>query len=96
MCKNVKHKKLIPLFILGGIGIFFLLGWLVQLLWNSTVTVIFDSNPIGYWQGIMLVILSKILFSSHYNVKKHQRPRIVEQHLFKNEKQVEAEEKGEE
>ena len=96
MYKHSKLKKFIPLFILGGIGIFFLVGWLVQLLWNSTVTVIFDSNPIGYWQGIMLVILSKILFSSHYNIKKHHRPHFVEHRLFKKEKHSEAEEKEEE
>jgi len=96
MSKKAKHKKLIPLFIIGGIGLVFLLGWIVQLLWNATVSEIFSVQAITFWQAFMLIILCKILFGSHYNVKKHQRPRVVEQHLFKKEKQVEAEEKEEE
>ena len=86
-----KHKKFIPLFILLGIGVAFLVGWAVQLLWNSTITVIFDSNPISYWQGIMILLLFKILFSSHYNVYKehhkkvHHQPEFIRRH-FKDEK----------
>ncbi len=96
MCKKVKHKKLIPLFILGGIGLVFLFGWVVQLLWNATISEIFNVQTITYWQAFMLIILCKILFGSHYNVKKHPRPRFVEHHLFKKEKQAEPEEKDEE
>ena len=96
MCKKAKHKKLIPLFILGGIGLVFLGGWIVQLLWNATISEIFSVQAITYWQALMLIILCKILFGSHYNVKKHPRPRFVEQHLYKKEKQVEAEERDEE
>ncbi|MCK4694835.1 MAG: hypothetical protein KAT74_03690 [Candidatus Cloacimonetes bacterium] len=93
---KTKHKKLIPLFILGGIGLVFLGGWIVQLLWNATISEIFSVKAITYWQAFMLIILCKILFGSHYNVKKHPRPRFVEHHLFKKEKQPEAEEKDEE
>ena len=87
-----KYKKFIPLFILLGIGIAFLAGWAIQLLWNSTITVIFDSNPISYWQGIMILLLFKILFSSHYNVHKehhkkiHHQPEFIHRHL-KEEKE---------
>jgi len=88
-----KYKKFIPLFILLGIGVAFLVGWAVQLLWNSTITVIFDSNPISYWQGIMILLLFKILFSSHYNVHKehhkklhHPQPEFIRQH-FKDNKE---------
>ncbi|MCD4796599.1 MAG: hypothetical protein K8R49_05460 [Candidatus Cloacimonetes bacterium] len=91
-----KHKQLIPLFIIGGIGLVFLLGWVVQLLWNATVSEIFDVKTITYWQALMIIILCKILFGSHYNVQKHTRPRFVEHHLFKKEKPPEAEEKDEE
>jgi hypothetical protein len=93
---KTKHKKLIPLFILGGIGLVFLFGWIVQLLWNATISEIFDVKVITYWQAFMLIILCKILFSSHYNVKQHPRPRFVEHHLFKKEKQPEPEEKDDE
>ena len=67
-----KHKKWIPLAILAAIGIAFLAGWVIQLLWNATITPIFGSNAITYWQGIMLLILFKVLFSSHYKVHKER------------------------
>jgi uncharacterized membrane protein len=74
MKKN--HKKFIPLFILLGIGVAFLIGYAVQLLWNATITPIFGSNSITYWQAVMLLVLFKILFSSHYNVHKEQRKKL--------------------
>lgn len=83
----MKHKKLIPLFVLLGIGAAFLFGWVVQLLWNATITPIFGSHPITYWQGMMLLILFKILFSSHYNVhrvkhrKLHPQPEFISKHF---------------
>jgi len=92
-----KHKKFIPLFILLGIGVAFLAGWVVQLLWNATITPIFGSNPITYWQGIMLLLLFKILLSSHYNVHKehhrkihHGQPEFIHRHL-KGDKEEEDE-----
>ena len=91
-----KHKRLIPLFIIGGIGLVFLFGWVVQLLWNATISEIFNVSTITYWQAFMLIILCKILFGSHYNVKQHDRPRFVEHHLCKKEEQPEPEEKEEE
>ena len=91
-----KHKRLIPLFILGGIGFVFLFGWIVQLLWNATISEIFNVKMITYWQAFMLIILCKILFSSHYSVKKHHRPPFVEHHLFGKKGEPKAEEKEEE
>ncbi len=91
-----KHKKFIPLFILLGIGVAFLVGLAVQLLWNSTITVIFESNPITYWQGVMILLLFKILFSSHYKVHKehlkkghHPQPEFIRRH-FKDDKEEEV------
>ncbi len=89
-----KHKKLIPLFILLGIGAAFLFGWIVQLLWNATITPIFGANAITYWQAVMLLILLKILFSSHYNVHKehhkkfcHPKPEFIHKNLPEDEKE---------
>ena len=82
-----KHKKLIPLFILLGIGAAFLFGWVVQLLWNATITPIFSLTPITYWQGIMILILFKILFNSNYKVHKehkksiHHKPEFIHKHF---------------
>ncbi len=76
MCKShKKYYKFIPLFILLGIGVAFLAGWVVQLIWNATISEIFNTSEITYWQGIMILILSKILFgakvSSHHHPKQH-------------------------
>ncbi|RLC53374.1 MAG: hypothetical protein DRH79_03705 [Candidatus Cloacimonadota bacterium] len=91
-----KHKKFIPLFVLLGIGIAFLLGWVIQLLWNATITPIFGSNAISYWQGVMLLVLFKILFSSHYNVHKehhkkfhHTQPEFIRRHLHDEDEKTE-------
>jgi hypothetical protein len=88
-----KHKKFIPLFILLGIGIAFLIGWVIQLLWNATITPIFGSTPISYWQGVMLLVLFKILFSSHYKVHKehhkklcHPKPEFIREHFHGEDK----------
>jgi len=79
-----KHKKWIPVFVLLGVGAAFLFGWIVQLLWNATITPIFSTNPVSYWQAVMVLILSKILFSSHYKVHKekhkewcHPKPKFI-------------------
>ncbi|MDO9576912.1 MAG: hypothetical protein Q7J16_03425 [Candidatus Cloacimonadales bacterium] len=92
-----KHKKLIPLFILLGIGAAFMFGWIVQLLWNATITPIFGVNAITYWQAVMLFILFKILFSSHYNVHKehhkklcHPQPEFIRKH-FEEDAEIEKE-----
>jgi hypothetical protein len=44
-------------------------GLVVQWLWNATVTEIFDTNPVTFWQSVLLIVLCKILFSNNYNVK---------------------------
>ena len=90
-----KHKKWIPIAILFGIGAAFLFGWIVQLLWNATITPIFNVNPITYWQGIMLLILCKILFSSHeYKVhkEKHQKLHHPQPEFISRKLEEEAEE----
>jgi hypothetical protein len=50
------------LFALGGIGLLFLFGWVVMLLWNWLMPEIFGLKRISYWQGWGLLLLSSILF----------------------------------
>ncbi len=38
------------------------LGWLVQYLWNHTVSVLFQWPTISYWQAVGLFLLGKLLF----------------------------------
>jgi hypothetical protein len=45
-----------------AIGLAFLFGWVVMLLWNSLMPEIFGFKAISYWQGWGLFILCSILF----------------------------------
>ncbi len=47
-----------------GIGLLFLFGWVVMLLWNWLMPDIFGLKRISYWQGWGLLALSSILFKS--------------------------------
>jgi len=80
-CSHSKFHKWIPLLVLLGIGLAFLAGWVIQLLWNATITEIFHSQPITYWQGVMLLILSKLFFGlkadSHHHSKVRSKVRKI-------------------
>jgi hypothetical protein len=45
-----------------ALGLAFLFGWIVMLLWNWLMPDIFGLKKISYWQGWGLVLLSSILF----------------------------------
>ena len=40
----------------------FLLGWLLQILWNATVASMFGWPEITYWQAMGIFILAKLIF----------------------------------
>lgn len=46
----------------GAVGLIFLFGWVVMLLWNWLMPEIFGLQEISYWQGWGLLILCSILF----------------------------------
>jgi hypothetical protein len=39
----------------------FLLGWIVELLWNALVPDLFHGPMLGYWQAVGLLLLCRIL-----------------------------------
>lgn len=49
---------------IGFIGLIFLFGWVVMLLWNWLMPEIFGLTTLTYWQSWGLLILSSILFKS--------------------------------
>jgi len=49
-------------FAILGIGLAFLFGWVVMLLWNWLMPEIFGLKRVTYWQAWGLLILSCILF----------------------------------
>lgn len=47
---------------IGVIGLIFLFGWIVMLLWNWLMPEIFGLKEVTYWQAWGLLLLSSILF----------------------------------
>ncbi len=50
----------IPLFALGV----FVFGGIVMLLWNNVAVPVLHVSEVTFWQGLGILVLSKILFSS--------------------------------
>jgi hypothetical protein len=69
-------KKLIhiPLMILGGIGIAFLMCLALMYLWNWLMPELFHLPTITFWQALGLFILSRFLFGGmKYHGKSHMK-----------------------
>lgn len=49
-------------FILLGIGIAFLVGYVVMRLWNWLMPELFDLPTVTYWQAVGVLVLAKIIF----------------------------------
>jgi hypothetical protein len=45
-----------------GVAAITLAGWIVACLWNWLMPAIFGLHPIGFWQAIGLLVLTRILF----------------------------------
>ncbi len=78
---------------LGIIGLIFLFGWVVMLLWNWLMPEIFGLKEITYWQGWGLLILSSILFKgfpsdNHDSGKRGDRRRRKELRRLMDEKVI--------
>lgn len=58
---NILSANII-LAILLVVGIFFILAWLLQFLWNITMPQVFNLKTITFWQSFRLLLISGILF----------------------------------
>ncbi len=81
---------LVILFALGGIGLLFLFGWILMLLWNWLMPEIFGLKTVSYWQAWGLLLLSCILFgriggSSSSSPSKSDRKRKKELRRYMQE-----------
>jgi Ca2+/H+ antiporter, TMEM165/GDT1 family len=56
-----KRFMLIPLFIIGGAALVGLFGWIVMLLWNAILVPAAGASALTFWQGLGLLVLSRIL-----------------------------------
>ncbi|MEI9944573.1 MAG: hypothetical protein WDN26_10185 [Chitinophagaceae bacterium] len=58
--RPVRFLLFIPLFVLG----IFVIGWVVMSLWNNVLVPVLHVSAVTFWQGLGILALSKILFSS--------------------------------
>ena len=68
----------IVFFIILGLSIAFLVGYIVMRLWNWLMPDIFGLPAIDYWKAVGILLLSKIIFgfgggSSHSKHKKNKK-----------------------
>ncbi len=63
---EVRSKQKIFLWMTGGliavVAIVFLIGLLIQFLWNGVLTEMFDFPIISFWQAMGLFLLAKLFF----------------------------------
>ena len=59
--KRFSIQKVIGIMLLIIIGIF-IFGSVVMLLWNALLPALFNFPVISFWQGLGLMLLSKLLF----------------------------------
>ena len=65
MSPAARAVRIVGMVLAGVVGaaVFALVfGWLVMLLWNWLMPVIFHLGVIGYWQAFGIVILAKLIF----------------------------------
>jgi hypothetical protein len=62
--------------VLGAVCLGLILGYLVELLWNWLMPMIFGIKKIDYWQAFGLIILTKLLFGGmghHHDEHGHNK-----------------------
>lgn len=60
LSRPTRFLLFIPLFALGV----FVFGEIVMLLWNNVLVPVLHVSTVTFWQGLGILVLSKILFSS--------------------------------
>lgn len=56
-----------------GIGFASLFGWVIMLLWNALMPVIFKLTVINYWQALGIAILARLLFGGLHGGHKSSK-----------------------
>ena len=67
------------LFVVAAVAV---LSFVVMTLWNWLMPGVFGLHPIGFWQALGLLLLSKILFGGFFRGRRgphmHWRGRLIE------------------
>ncbi len=64
MKRRFNWVKMILLFILIAPVAIFIFGWIVMFLWNNALAPVLQISEVSFWQGLGILVLCKILFSS--------------------------------
>ncbi len=59
--------------IVAAVGFAFLFGYVIMLLWNWLIPMIFGLTEISYWQAVGIIILAKLLFGGFGGHPKHPK-----------------------
>lgn len=73
------------LLITVGIGLFFLVVWLLKRLWNMTMPAIFNLKTITYWQAFRLLLITSILFGGRQGVIRREARRSAQEKVHSQE-----------
>jgi len=60
--EGVKKVVKVFFFIILGIGIAFLVGYIIMRLWNWLMPELFGLPMVSYWQAVGILLLAKIIF----------------------------------
>jgi len=90
--QNHNRRKKFIFIPFAVVGFVLVVGWVVMLLWNAILPkVIAGVSPLTYWQGVGLLVLSKILFSGFKGgggPRQHARSHFMEKwrHMSEEER----------
>jgi len=73
MKKMVTKVFKVIFIVILAIGLVFLMGYVVQYLWNWLMPELFGLPVIGYWKAIGILLLSKIIFG--FGGGRHKKSR---------------------
>jgi hypothetical protein len=73
--KGLRIAGMVVLGVIGAALFALVFGWLVMILWNWLMPMIFHLGEITYWQSFGIVILAKLLFGGIGGPRGHGRGR---------------------
>lgn len=90
--RRSRLTKIILLFIVVAPIAIFIFGQVVMLLWNNVLVPVLHVSEVTFWQGLGILVLSKILFSS-FNGKGGSNRYYWKQRMMWNQMSSEQKEK---
>lgn len=72
MTRSPWGRRILLFFVIGPIAIL-VFGGAVMLLWNNVLAPVLNISTITFWQGLGLLVLSKILFGSFGGGRGYRR-----------------------